>query len=366
MDVKKPMRLVRTSDIQPQCVPPKAPGRIAGFFAREFPHALPLNRWTWGLIGAAEYTVSLYIYCLCMGVDIGLYEGIAAHFGHEVRFEEGLAIGYILLLLYLIALAASVWRRSFGFTKYYMLLLGTADIAVACAALALCALTQSVPMVHSESAQTFASCVCCTLLMGATHIMRYLCARRYGYFSFIASCILWSRRETPSPARRPLWRKLTHPGALGLITLLATIPAHPRVHFTPRIATYCAVVNLSQESISLRGIDELAAADPRFASLWTEPQQEAEVAGVCAPRSKIFEYRADAIPFSSPELTLHWARTAQPRQLQTSRVPLQGDAGKNKRAIILIYRDGEWHGIQRDNINTLSSIRDFAQLLTER
>lgn len=362
MPEKKPIRLARATDIRPTPTPHRVPGRVAQFLMREFPHTLPLNRVAWGLIGGCEYFVSLFIYSLSMGVDIELYESIAAHFGHKVDFGEGLAIAYILLLLYLIALVASLWRRSFGFTKYYMLLLGAAEWVVACTALGIAMLTQSIPMVHDGNITEFASCICCTLFMGTAHILRYTCARRYDYFSFIASCILW-RQETPSPARRPLWRKLTHPGALGLITLLATIPTHPIVHFTPRVATYCAVVNLSQESISLLGIDELAAADPRFAKLWTEPQRDAEIAGVCAPQTKIFDFHHDAFPVSSSELTLHWARTEHPRQQQTSRVPLSGNMSMDRRHIILIYRDGKWHGILRDSINDLIRAEDFARLL---
>ena len=343
MPAKLKLRPVRPAHICAPSAPPAEPGRIARFFMREFPHKLPLNRVVWGLIGGCEYLVSLFIYCLCMGVDGQLYKGIAAHFGHEVRFEEALLIGYIQLLLYLMALAASVWRRSFGFTKYYMLLLGAAELVVACTALGLAVLTQSIPMVHDVNAQTFASCVCCTLFISATCFMRYLCARRYGYFSFIASCILW-KQETPPPARHPLWRKLTHPGALGLIALFATIPMHPNVHFTPRVATNCVVMNLSEESISLLGIDELAAADPRFCKLWTEPHEKAEGAGVCAPGATIHKYLVDATPISSPELTLHWARTEQPQLQLTSRVPLPGDMNRKKCNIILIYHDGVWNG----------------------
>ena len=359
MPAKLKLRPFKSTHI---CAPPVEPGRIARFFMREFPHKLPLNRWVWGLVGGCEYLVSLFIYCLCMGVDGGLYQGIATQLGHKVDLGEALFIGYFLLLLYLIALVSSVWRRSFGFTKYYMLLLGAADLALVCTALGLAMLTQRFPMLHDVDAQAFASCVCCTLFMSVTHLMRYICARRYGYFSFIASCILW-KQETPAPARRSLWRKLTHPGALGLIALFATIPAHPKVHFTPRVATYCVVVNLSQESISLLGIDELAAADPRFSKLWTEPHGEAEVAGVYAPRTRMSEYHFDAIPFSSPELTLHWARVEQPLLQQTSRVPLQGNMNSKKRNIILIYHDGMWYGMLRDDNGHFVHTEDFARLL---
>lgn len=62
MPHKKQIRLARAADIPPLPTPHREPGRAARFLMREFPHALPLNRWAWGLIGAAEYTVSLYIY----------------------------------------------------------------------------------------------------------------------------------------------------------------------------------------------------------------------------------------------------------------------------------------------------------------